>query len=135
MARVKAVVARVVAPHGRIVLGADGPADLSHGTSSSPLLDLATAELPAPVVWFSRGPDHPQLRRHRAAGGEVWFVSAAGELTRGRGDEPDVALVPVAELPFCFGGAAAHNVANALAAAALATALGLPDPAIAAGLR
>ncbi|WAS92830.1 Mur ligase family protein [Nannocystis punicea] len=218
MARVKAVVTRVVAPHGRIVLGADtpaavppvssgmpsttlpigqvpedmssktleagsaSPAALSHvdaglsapagdalATSPSPgapldsptgpalaashaaaaptdspvlsdipanpLLALPAEAFPAPVVWFSRDPQHPQLLRHRAAGGEVWFVSTAGELTRGRGGEPDVALVPIDELPFCFGGAATHNVANALAAAALAAALGLPDEAIAAGLR
>ncbi|WP_434422412.1 Mur ligase family protein [Nannocystis pusilla] len=184
MARVKAVVTRVVAPHGRIVLGADAPiavpgpsgmspgtlpsehassnmsdrsptgaagsrldaaGDMSSGTSSvavaaatpqpNPLLDLPADAFPAPVVWFSRDPQHPQLRRHRAAGGEVWFVSPAGQLTRGRGDEPDVAVVAIDELPFCFGGAATHNVANALAAAALAAAVGLPDAAIAAGLR
>jgi cyanophycin synthetase len=154
MTRVKAVVTRVVAPHGRIILGADPPAATTQETcppghtpsdirarppadepATNPLLDLAGASLPAPLVWFARDPNNPQLQRHRRAGGEVWFVSAAGELTRGRGDEPDVALVPVAELPFCFGGAAAHNVANALAAAALAAALGLPDAAIAAGLR
>ncbi|PCC69779.1 UDP-N-acetylmuramyl tripeptide synthase [Nannocystis exedens] len=165
MARVKAVVTRVVAPHGRIVLGADAPIAVPapSGMSSStlpsaqvlsnmpkeasaspvssatpqpnPLLDLPAAAFPAPVVWFSRDPQHPQLVRHRAAGGEVWFVSAAGQLTRGRGGEPDVAVVALDELPFCFGGAATHNVANALAAAALAAALGLPDPAIAAGLR
>ncbi|MBZ5713566.1 Mur ligase family protein [Nannocystis pusilla] len=172
MARVKAVVTRVVAPHGRIVLGADAPAavspaasgmssktlplehalsgmssetqpapDIAPAVSDSPpagasaLLDLPAAEFPAPVVWFSRDAAHPQLLRHRAAGGEVWFVSAAGALTRGRGAEPDVPIVPIAELPFCFGGAATHNVANALAAAALASALGLSDEAIAAGLR
>ncbi|MCY1066577.1 Mur ligase family protein [Nannocystis sp. RBIL2] len=163
MARVKAVVTRVVAPHGRIVLGADapiavpGPSDMSPGTLApehvpsdmprqpspvasatpqpNPLLDLPADAFPAPVVWFSRDPQHPQLQRHRAAGGEVWFVSAAGQLTRGRGGEPDVAVVAIDELPFCFGGAATHNVANALAAAALAAAVGLPDAAIAAGLR
>ncbi|MDC0717667.1 Mur ligase family protein [Nannocystis bainbridge] len=177
MARVKAVVARVVAPHGRVILGADAPAgvpassDMSEATlpkghvhadmplrtsaptsaasapsdsgnlpalsasAANPLLDLPPEAFSAPVVWFSRDPQHPRLLRHRAAGGEVWFVSPAGTLTRGRGAEPDVAIVPVAELPFCFGGAATHNVANALAAAALATALGLPDAAIAAGLR
>ncbi|MCY1012370.1 Mur ligase family protein [Nannocystis pusilla] len=210
MARVKAVVTRVVAPHGRIVLGADapiavpGPSGMSPGTLPSehvssnmpdrspaaagsppagtgpsepalgqpvgapvsaggppepsdmsvrtpadgppsprasatpqpnPLLDLPADGFPAPVAWFSRDPQHPQLQRHRAAGGEVWFVSAAGQLTRGRGGEPDVAVVAIDELPFCFGGAATHNVANALAAAALAAAVGLPDAAIAAGLR
>ncbi len=126
MARVKAVVASVVAPDGRVVLGADSP----------PLVELVAAGhlFPAPLVWFALRHDHPQLLAHRAAGGEAWFISAAGELVRARGAR-ETALVPVAELPFCHGGAAHHNVENALAAAALACALGLPDAAIVAGLR
>lgn len=126
MARVKAVVARVVAPGGRVVLGADSP----H------LVELVATghQFPAPIVWFSLRHDHPQLQQHRAAGGEAWFVSPAGALVRARGAAEE-SLVPVAELPFCHGGAAHHNVANALAAAALASALGLPDAALVAGLR
>lgn len=50
----------------------------------------------------------------------------AGAIVRARGAHEDV-LVAVTELPFCHGGAAHHNVENALAAAALACALGLPD--------
>ncbi len=125
MARVKAVVTTVVAPDGRIVLGADSP----------PLIDLLRAgyPFPAPLVWFALRGDHPQLVVHRAAGGEAWFV-ADGALVRARGSE-ETALVPVAELPLCFGGAAVHDVADGLAAAALATAIGLPDEAIVAGLR
>ena len=126
MARVKAVVASVVAPDGRVVLGADSP----------PLVELVAAghRFPAPLVWFALRPDHPQLLQHRAAGGEAWFISAGGELVRARGAR-ETALVAVAELPFCYGGAAHHNVENALAAAALACALGLPDAAIVDGLR
>jgi UDP-N-acetylmuramyl tripeptide synthase len=126
MARVKAVVASVVAPGGRVVLGADSP----------PLVELVASghHFPAPLVWFAMSPDNPQLQQHRAAGGEAWFVCPAGALVRARG-AAEQALVPVAELPFCHGGAAHHNVANALAAAALASALGLPDAAIVAGLR
>jgi cyanophycin synthetase len=125
MARVKAVVGGIVTPRGRVVLGADSP----------PLVELVERghRFPAPVVWFSRRADHPTIARHLAAGGEAW-LAVDGRLCRARGDacEP---LVAIAELPFCFGGAAGHNVANALAAAALACALGLPDPAIVAGLR
>ncbi len=139
MARVKAVVASVVTPHGRVVLGADSP----------PLVALAASHpFPAPIVWFSLTDPaepadpadpaapavHATLAAHLAAGGEAWFVSAAGLLTRARGDQRE-SLCAVAELPFCFGGAARHNVANALAAAAAAGSLGLPDAAIVAGLR
>jgi UDP-N-acetylmuramyl tripeptide synthase len=44
-------------------------------------------------------------------------------------------LLPVAELPVAFGGAAPYNVANALGAAALAEALGVAREAVVAGLR
>jgi cyanophycin synthetase len=126
MARVKAVVGSVVADTGRVVLGAD----------SQPLVDLVAAghPFPAPIAWFALSGDHPRLLAHRAAAGEAWYVSESGDLTRARGPHAD-AIVPVAELPSSFGGAAEHNVLNALAAAALASALGLPDAAIAAGLR
>ncbi|HPW54958.1 MAG: hypothetical protein KA072_08035 [Thermoanaerobaculaceae bacterium] len=43
--------------------------------------------------------------------------------------------VPVAEVPLTLGGNAPYHMANALAAMAVARALGLPDEAIAAGLR
>ena len=125
MAQVKAVVASVVAPGGRVVLGADSP----------PLVELVASghRFPAPLVWFALRADHPQIARHRTAGGEAWYM-ADGDLVRARGAAEDP-LVAVAQLPFCFGGRAHHNVANALAAAALASALGLPDAAIVAGLR
>ena len=125
MARVKAVVGSIVAPHGRVVLGADSP----------PLVDLVAAghPFPAPIAWFSLHEQNPTIAAHLAAGGEAWFVSA-GRLTRAVGPRR-TDRVAVSELPFCFGGAATHNVANALAAAALASALGIPDPAIVAGLR
>jgi len=125
MARVKAVVGDVVAPHGRVVLGADSP----------PLRDLVAGghRFPAPVIWFAGSPDIPPIPEHRARGGEAWFVQG-GVMIRARGRD-EVGLVAVAEVPICFGGAATHNVENALAAAAAATVLGLPDAPIAAGLR
>ncbi len=89
--------------------------------------------LTGPVVWFARSPDHPVLADHRAAGGQCWTVED-GWIIRaadGRSDR----LAAVAEVPITFGGSAAHNVANCLAASALACALGVPDEAIGAALR
>lgn len=48
---------------------------------------------------------------------------------------PDGLVVPIAEVPLSLGGAARHNVENALAAALAARGLGLGTDAIAAGLR
>ncbi len=123
MARVKAVVTRAVAASGRVVLGADNP----------PVVALAqTYAFPAPVVWFGLSADHPQIHQHLAAGGEAWFV-ADGQLTRGVGASR-TAVVAVSAIPLCFAGRAKYNVANCLAAAALASAMELPDPAIVRGL-
>ena len=126
MARVKAVVGLVVASSGRVILGAD----------SSPLVDLVRAghRFPAPIVWFALRGDNPEIVAHRAQGGEAWFVTDDGMIVHARG-EHETPLVSVRELPFTFGGAAQHNVANGLAAAAAAHALGIPDRAIADGLR
>ncbi len=44
-------------------------------------------------------------------------------------------LIEVSAVPITFGGRAAYNIENALAAAALASTLGLPEAAIVAGLR
>jgi len=126
MARVKAVVGSVVAPSGRVILGADSP----------PLVELVQSghRFAAPLVWFALRHDHPQIVRHRAADGEAWYVADDGMIMHARGAH-ETPLVSVRELPFCFGGAAQHNVANGLAAAAAAHALGIPYAAIADGLR
>ena len=121
MAQVKAVVATVVHPTGRVVLGAESP----------PLCRLPR-RFPAPIVWFALSPDQPTLAAHRRIGGEAWYV-AEGHLVRAYGDREEP-LMPVADVPITFSGAARYNVQNALAAAALAAALGLPRPAIIAGL-
>lgn len=67
------------------------------------------------VVWFGPGAE--------------WTVRD-GALVHG-----DRALLDIADIPITFGGRAAYNVENALAAAALAHALGLPESAIVEGLR
>jgi cyanophycin synthetase len=105
MARVKAVVGRDART---VILNADDPALVAIAPSFA-----------GDVVWFSR---HPRP-------GVAWTVRD-GQLVHG-----DRALVAVDDIPITFGGRATYNVENALAAAALAHALGLPDDAIVAGLR
>jgi cyanophycin synthetase len=105
MVLVKAVVGHAVRPGGRVVLNGDDP-------------HLATLTFSAPVTRFS-------LR----AGACEWSIAGGAVAHRGR------PLVPIEEIPIAFGGAAPYNVANALGAAALASALGVSDEAIARGLR
>lgn len=105
MAQVKAVVGRDART---VILNADDP----HLVAVAPAFGDR-------VVWFSR----------TARPGVAWAVRD-GQLVHD--DRP---LVATADIPLAFGGRATYNVENALAAAALAFALGLPEDAIVAGLR
>ncbi|PRP92452.1 Cyanophycin synthetase [Enhygromyxa salina] len=124
MAMAKGIVAKIVAPGGRVVLGADSPALVAWA---------AAQELAAPIVWVSSEPDNPVLAEARARGGEVWTVVEGG-VVRSVGLERSE-LCRVDEMPLSLGGLARHNVQNALAAAAAARGLGFDDAAIVAGLR
>lgn len=79
---------------------------------------LARIEHPH-IVWFSGEPTKG-----------AWTI-VAGAVCRPDGRP----LIAVDQIPITFGGKARHNIDNALGAAALASALGLPDAAIAEGLR
>ena len=77
-----------------------------------------------PVVrLFSLDSSRPVVLAHRMSGGAACLLTG-GQLVEARGGEETV-LLDVAELPGSFGGAAAHLVANALAAAAACWALGV----------
>ena len=122
LAAAKLVVTRAVGPKGRIVLNADDPE-----------LVAAAGGLRSPILWVSLDAKNPLVRRALDAGGEACFL-AGGSLVLARGGErTEVAAVD--RVPITFGGAARHNVANALAAIAMASAIGVPADAIAEGLR
>jgi cyanophycin synthetase len=124
MAAAKGIVATIVEPQGRVVLGADSPA----------LVAWAQArQLPAPIVWFSLDPNHPVLAQAQRSGAEVWTV-IDGHIVRIAGGQA-VRLCRADELPISLGGLARHNIANAAAAAAAARGLGFDDATIIAALR
>jgi cyanophycin synthetase len=100
-------------------------------SGDDPLLVGLMSTFPAPVVLFSTA--DPAPRAHVAAGGTLYAV-VRGSFARVTRDE-EVLLAPVTEAPITFGGAAVHNVANALAAAAVAWSLGLRDSAVSEALR
>jgi cyanophycin synthetase len=123
LADVKLVVARVIPPSGRVVLNADDP----WLTARADAAGIGSA-----ITWFSLDPANPRVQAHTAAGGEACVREAdAFVLLRGATRET---VAPVSALPITFGGAARHNVANALGAIAAAAALGVPADAIAQGL-
>ena len=121
MAEAKGLVCKAVKPTGRRVLNADDPL----------LVKLGQAE-GAPVTWFTTTPMSAWLEAHVEAGGEAWVLED-GWLSRCRGGAREKILEARA-LPSSYGGTALHNVANALAAAALCDAIGVDLKAIKTGL-
>jgi len=122
LAETKLLVARAVGSRGALVLNADDP-----------VLVEASGRVLAPVIWFSLRPDSPTVSSHLASGGRAVIAQdGAVVLAAGARRTP---LASLAEVPIAFGGAALHNVANALAAAGAAAALGIPTGAIGAALR
>ncbi|HEX3128237.1 MAG TPA: Mur ligase family protein [Thermoanaerobaculia bacterium] len=122
LAEAKLVPARVVRPHGRVVLNADDPE-----------LRARTGNFGAPVVWFSLDPDQPGFD-DLLVSGYAGCTLEEGELVR-YGEERRQVIARVDEVPIAFEGAARHNLANALCAIGLAGALGLSVDAMREGLR
>ncbi len=122
LAETKLVAARVVKSQGRVVLNADDPELVSR-----------TSRFGAQAVWFTIDPDRPGFDDLLVAG-DAGCTLEDGELVR-YGEERRQVIARVDEVPITFGGAARHNVANALAAMGLAGAIGLPVDAMSEGLK
>ncbi len=122
LADVKLLPARAVRLGGAVVLNADDP-----------LLRERAASVSVPVVWFALAPSAPGLARHLAAGGRA-AVCDGDRLELADGPTRTV-LARVGEVPMTLGGAARHNVANALAATAAAWVMGVPPDVIGRVLR
>jgi cyanophycin synthetase len=123
LAEVKAVIARITRPDGCVVLNAD----------DRHVAGIARS-VRAPVALFSlEGDRSARVRRHLRRGGRAWIVrdGVLGEV-KGTVWRP---IAPVASIPIAFGGAASHNVANALAAAAAARALRISLADVGRGIR
>ncbi|HSG98104.1 MAG TPA: Mur ligase family protein [Woeseiaceae bacterium] len=84
------------------------------------------------VVWFSLDPDNAVVAAHVQAGGTA-FVLDGDEMLRLQGGARE-SICQAAAIPITLGGAARHNVANALAAAALTSSMGVSLASITAGL-
>jgi cyanophycin synthetase len=126
LAEVKSIIARVTRPLGVVVLNAEDP-----------LVAALARRVGGRVCFFAvdpeRQPARDRLARHARAGGasvvvdDGWIVERSGV--------QGAPIVPIDEVPSTLGGAARHNVANALAATAAARALGASPEQVAEGLR
>jgi len=114
LAEVKGTIVRMTCPDGWAILNGD----------DSHVVAIARG-VRAHVAFFSLdGEGSPAVRRHRARGGRAYLVRH-GALVEIEGNEGTArAFATVRDIPITIGGLARHNVANALAAAGAARALG-----------
>ena len=119
----KATICRITKPEGWVVLNADDP-------HVAAVAGLVTAR----VAFFSPGAQPPPaLRAHVEGGGRAYLVRR-GTLVEVEAGETRP-IVAVDDVPVTLSGLARHNVANALAAAGGARALGATLEQVADGLR
>ena len=128
LARVKSVVVQSVARKGAAVLNWDDPYTRAMARQSR-----------ARVIWFSlaSSASDPHLAAHLQARGKAVFRECEGdrdELVLYHGAER-IPVVAAKDIPATLGGYAHFNVANALAAIAMATALRVDVATIARALR
>ncbi|HEY2916144.1 MAG TPA: Mur ligase family protein [Candidatus Limnocylindrales bacterium] len=113
LAEVKATICRVTKPDGWVILNADDRWVRAVGRSVKARVALFTLE----------GDRSRPVARHLAAGGHAVLVRD-GVIGEAHGADDWRPIVAVADVPITIGGVARHNIANALAAAAGARALG-----------
>ena len=112
LAEVKATICRITRPEGWVILNGDDP-----------FVAAISRRVRAKVAYFSIAAASSGLvARHVAAGGRAYLVqrNRLVEVEHGR----TRVIAELAEVPVTIGGLARHNVANALAAAGGARALG-----------
>ncbi len=97
------------------------------------LIRALGGRLDTPITWFSLSSNDPLVTEHVAAGGEACVLERGRLVWKGGGKS--LPLIELADVPIALGGAARHNVANALAAIAVARKLGLGIRPIGEGLR
>jgi UDP-N-acetylmuramyl tripeptide synthase len=117
----KWIVSRAVKDSGKLVLNADDDR-----------LVAKSHEFPGELVWFSLDAGNETIQAHTSAGGAA-FVLDGEDLLFINGDAREL-VCRDHEIPITLKGAARHNVANALGAAAFCWSLGIALSDIRTGL-
>jgi cyanophycin synthetase len=118
---VKWILSQAVESSGSLILNADDP-----------LLVGKSVEFKGDIVWFSLNAENPVVCKGTDAGGQA-FVLDSECLVHVTGTDRSLICEP-REIPITLGGAARHNIANALAAAAMTHCLGISIADIRRGL-
>ncbi|HWS89520.1 MAG TPA: cyanophycin synthetase [Pyrinomonadaceae bacterium] len=114
---IKSLVAERVREGGTLILNADDELLVTLPERR------AVARVPKRYVYFSLRDDNPVLLEHVAAGGTAYFYRGGKIFEAENGEEH--AVVEAAAIPATMNGAADFQIANAMAAIAVARALGL----------
>jgi UDP-N-acetylmuramyl tripeptide synthase len=109
---IKWIVSRAVRENGTLILNAD----------DARLVERAR-DYRGTLEWFSLDPANPVVQSHTGNGGTA-YVLQDDELVRIEGEAGDT-ICRAADIPISLQGAARHNIANALAAAALTLQMGV----------
>ena len=109
---IKWVISHAVAASGVLILNADDE-----------LLVSKSRGFTGTIVWFSLDESNPVIRKHTEDGG-LAFVHENNNLVRIDGGVREL-ICRASEVPITLDGAALHNIANALGAAALTEQLGM----------
>ncbi len=125
LAEVKATICRITRSDGWVILNGDDPN-----------VAAIARRVRAPVAYFSLAPHASvAVRRHLAGGGRSYVLRRGALVEVSGADDPGRVLADVRDVPIAIGGLARHNVANALAAAGGARALGATIEEVGEGLR
>ena len=128
LAEAKLSVAQTLRPGGRLALNADDAELAARGAA-------VARRRGAELAWFSLSPGTEPLAAHVAGGGTAAYLDGDTlVISKGAHGAERKEVIRIADFPLAYGGAARHNVANALAAILLADALELPIRAIREGL-
>jgi len=122
MAEAKFILRRALSAGAPLILNADDPQSVS-----------MAATLAQDMAWFGLDAGCGVLKKHLGAKGMAAYL-ADGWLVISRGGEA-ARVVRAEEVPITFGGRAKYNIHNALGAMLLCSILGVPDEALATGLK
>lgn len=128
---IKWIVSRAVEANGILILNADDE-----------LLRKKARNYKGKIVWFSLDPNNRTIKNHASKGGTAFVIDENNELIKidKRIDQRSHkgtarTICNTNEIPITLNGTARHNIANALAAAALCYCLKIPMKHIQQGLK
>ncbi len=124
----KFIVAKSLKPGGKLVLNADDPGVVRYSEAAGSL----PPEVSDNIVWFSLDRNNPIVVEQAQTGRAVFYVEENKIRKMEAGQVTDICEVD--EIGITLGGAARHNVANALAASALCCQLGVDVKLVREGL-